>query len=69
MKQIDAAELKSYQGQELGVSEWFQIDQARINAFRDLSNSYTQIPAIKAIVHVGMKLKSHATSKRKAATP
>lgn len=35
MKQIDAAEMKSYEGQELGVSEWFQIDQARINAFAD----------------------------------
>lgn len=35
MKQVDAAELKSYQGQELGVSEWFEIDQARINAFAD----------------------------------
>ena len=35
MKQIEAAELKNYQGQELGVSEWFQIDQARINAFAD----------------------------------
>ena len=27
------------------------------------------IPAIKAIVHVGMRLKSHGTGKRKAATP
>ena len=35
MKQIDAAEMKSYEGQELGVSEWFQIYQARINAFAD----------------------------------
>src|SRR5690554_5687266 len=33
MKMVDAAELKQYEGQELGVSEWFAIDQARINAF------------------------------------
>lgn len=35
MKLIDAIDLPSYIGQELGASEWFQIDQARINAFAD----------------------------------
>ncbi|MCK0536161.1 MaoC family dehydratase [Alcanivorax quisquiliarum] len=35
MKLIDAVDLPSYVGQELGASEWFQIDQARINAFAD----------------------------------
>ena len=35
MKMVNAAELKQYEGQELGVSEWFAIDQARINAFAD----------------------------------
>jgi acyl dehydratase len=35
MKFIDAAEFKNYIGKELGASEWFQIDQDRINAFAD----------------------------------
>ncbi len=35
MKLVPPAELASYVGKELGTSEWFQIDQARINAFAD----------------------------------
>ncbi len=35
MKFVDAAELKNHEGAELGASDWFTIDQARINAFAD----------------------------------
>lgn len=35
MKVVEAASLAEYVGKELGASEWFQIDQDRINAFAD----------------------------------
>ena len=35
MKVVQVADLASYVGKELGASEWFQIDQDRINAFAD----------------------------------
>lgn len=35
MKIVEPASLPDYVGKELGASEWFQIDQKRINAFAD----------------------------------
>ncbi|HAG96907.1 MAG: protein dehydratase [Pseudomonadales bacterium] len=35
MKIVDAASLQDYVGRSMGQSEWFQIDQERINAFAD----------------------------------
>lgn len=35
MKLVPPAELASYVGKDLGTSDWFPIDQARINAFAD----------------------------------
>lgn len=35
MKFVDTADLKGFVGTELGASEWFTIDQPRINAFAD----------------------------------
>ncbi|MFZ5723334.1 MAG: MaoC family dehydratase [Pseudomonadota bacterium] len=35
MKLVAPADLPSHVGRDLGVSEWFPIDQARINAFAD----------------------------------
>ncbi|MFP5441440.1 MAG: MaoC family dehydratase [Gammaproteobacteria bacterium] len=35
MKMVAPADLASYIGKDLGTSEWFQIDQKRINAFAD----------------------------------
>jgi len=35
MKMVAPADLASYVGKDLGSSEWFLIDQARINAFAD----------------------------------
>ncbi|WP_111656819.1 MaoC family dehydratase [Isoalcanivorax indicus] len=35
MKVVEPAELVNFVGQELGASEWFRIDQDRINAFAD----------------------------------
>lgn len=35
MKSVDAASLQDYVGKNMGASEWFQIDQDRINAFAD----------------------------------
>lgn len=37
MKFIEAAQFNDFIGQELGTSEWFLIDQARINAFADVT--------------------------------
>ncbi|MZR61596.1 MaoC family dehydratase [Alcanivorax sp. DP30] len=35
MKVVEAASLAEYVGKELGASEWFEINQDRINAFAD----------------------------------
>lgn len=35
MKVVEVASLNDYVGKELGASDWFQIDQDRINAFAD----------------------------------
>ena len=35
MKVVEAASLSEFVGKELGASEWFEIDQDRINAFAD----------------------------------
>jgi len=35
MKVVEVASLTEYVGKELGASDWFQIDQDRINAFAD----------------------------------
>ena len=35
MKVVEVASLTDYVGKELGASDWFQIDQDRINAFAD----------------------------------
>ena len=42
-----ASELQSLIGQEVGVSRWFTLDQARIDAFAGLrtSSSSTSIPS------------------------
>ena len=33
-------EIKTYVGKEIGVSEWFLLDQKRINAFADLTEDH-----------------------------
>lgn len=40
MKFIDADTFVDYIGQELGSSDWFEINQARINAFADATLDY-----------------------------
>ena len=36
-RKIDAAELEAFVGQEVGVSDWTLVDQAKIDAFADLT--------------------------------
>ncbi len=50
MKQVEPAEFKDHVGQELGVSEWFRIDQDRINAFADatLDHQFIHVDPEKA---------------------
>lgn len=50
MKEVEPAELKDHVGQELGVSEWFRIDQDRINAFADatLDHQFIHVDPDKA---------------------
>jgi acyl dehydratase len=51
---ISKAELERWVGRDLGVSEWFTIDQARIDRFADVTEDHQYV---------------HVDSKRAAATP
>jgi acyl dehydratase len=50
MKMVAPADLASYVGKDLGTSEWFQIDQKRINAFADatLDHQFIHVDPEKA---------------------
>lgn len=50
MKTVNTEELASYVGKPLGHSEWFQIDQDRINDFADatLDHQFIHVDAEKA---------------------
>jgi len=37
---VPVAELKNYEGKELGCSEWFTIDQERINLFAEATGDF-----------------------------
>ena len=37
---VPAGQLKDYIGSELGPSEWFKVDQARIDAFADVTEDH-----------------------------
>ncbi|MCG8393745.1 MAG: MaoC family dehydratase [Pseudomonadales bacterium] len=43
MKVVEAASLQEFVGKELGTSDWFQIDQDRINAFADATLDHQYI--------------------------
>lgn len=43
MKVINYSDLNKYVGQELGVSEWVQIDQDRVNKFADATGDHQWI--------------------------
>ena len=40
MKVVPAKELKDYVGQEVGVSDWFEVNQERINQFAEATNDH-----------------------------
>ncbi|WP_296258969.1 MULTISPECIES: MaoC family dehydratase [unclassified Pseudomonas] len=40
MPYVPVAELKRYEGKELGYSEWLMIDQARINLFAEATGDF-----------------------------
>lgn len=50
MKMVTPDQIKSYIGQDMGASEWFAIDQARINAFADatLDHQFIHVDPAKA---------------------
>jgi len=50
MKMVAKEELQAMVGKEMGASEWFQIDQARINAFADatLDHQFIHVDEEKA---------------------
>lgn len=50
MNIVDPSELKSFEGKELGASDWFAIDQKRINAFADatLDHQFIHVDEDKA---------------------
>ena len=43
MKKIKYAEIAKHVGEELGVSEWVQIDQDRVNLFADATGDHQYI--------------------------
>jgi acyl dehydratase len=50
MKMVSSDQIKSYIGQDMGASEWFAIDQGRINAFADatLDHQFIHVDPVKA---------------------
>ena len=40
MKVIPASELESHIGEEVGVSDWFEVTQERINQFAEATNDH-----------------------------
>lgn len=50
MKTVTADQITSFIGKEMGASEWFAIDQARINAFADatLDHQFIHVDPDKA---------------------
>jgi len=40
MKTVKASDLKSLVGQEVGVSDWIEIKQDRINTFADVTEDH-----------------------------
>jgi len=50
MQAVDAASLQDYVGKSMGESEWFKIDQDRINAFADstLDHQFIHVDPEKA---------------------
>ena len=55
-------ELKTLAGQEIGVSDWLEVDQARINLFADATGDHQwihidparaakELPTVKTIAH------------------
>lgn len=43
MRSVHISELKSLVGQEVGVSDWFTLDQDRINRFADVTEDHQWI--------------------------
>ena len=55
-KAISTDELLASMGQEVGISDWIEIDQARINAFADCTEDHQFIhvdPEAAATTHSG----------------
>lgn len=50
MPQVPVAELKDYIGKELGHSEWFTVDQSRVDQFADCTgdHQFIHIDPVKA---------------------
>ena len=54
MKVIPANELENHIGEEVGVSDWFEVTQERINQFAEATNvigvvnKFPPIPSFKA---------------------
>lgn len=40
MPTVSVADVKSYEGKEIGVSDWLLVDQARINTFADCTEDW-----------------------------
>jgi acyl dehydratase len=40
MKSLSAAEIKAMAGREIGVSNWIEVSQAKINAFADITGDW-----------------------------
>ena len=58
MKVIPATELENHIGEEIGVSEWIEVSQDRINQFADATNDHQFIH----VLQLPGKLLSHMDS-------
>jgi len=48
LKVIPASELENHIGEEVGVSDWFEVTQERINQFAEATNDHQ-------FIHVDLK--------------
>ncbi|MDO1558652.1 MaoC family dehydratase [Brevundimonas sp. 2R-24] len=55
MPKVSLAELPTLVGQELGVSDWFSVDQARIDAFAEVTEDrqWIHIDQTRAAAEIG----------------
>ena len=52
MPVVPAENMKDYIGKELGVSDWFVVDQERINKFADVTEDHQFIHSLNLFFYL-----------------